>query len=288
MVDLKYPSLMLRAGIGSPRAIRPDSNGQGEEMQLSSVVTAFALGLPVMAMSATLTNSNIDSRTTTNVLSFSDLAFDNLDKERTDLLRFHGSVGDAGKFTIDGPFGPSVAVSVAPGSGMSVSNKAFDSASGSVSYRAAITGKSGLTITQSWNVTKSSSMKTGIASNGLRTLEFIGNNDGFLKAGGLFDYSVTLVGDWSTQGTSTGDSQLLGLNPEFTIAKDFVFDAATDTTTLEVINRNYDLSHPNVGLDFIVYGMPAVGEPLPSALLLAGLGALGWVSRRRRARGVQA
>lgn len=252
-------------------------------MHLSRLATAFVLGLPVVAMSASLTNSNIDSRTTTNLLSFSDLAFDHLAKERSDLLQFHGSVGDAGKFTIDGPFGPSVAVSVTPGSGMSISNEAFDPTTGSVSYRAAVTGKSGLTVTQSWIVHTSSSMKTGVAGNGLHYLEFIGSNTGFLKAGGAFDYAVTLPGDWSTQGTATGDSELLGLNPEFTVTKDFVFDAATDTTTLEVFNAHYDLSQPNVGLDFIVYGTPAVSEPLPSALLLAGLGALGWVSRRRRA-----
>ena len=252
-------------------------------MHLSRLAVAFVSGLPVVAMSASLTNSNIDSRTTTNLLSFSDLAFDHLAKERTDLLQFHGSVGDAGKFTIDGPFGPSVAVSVTPGSGMSISNEAFDPATGSVSYRAAVTGKSGLTVTQSWIVHTSSSMKTGVAGNGLHYLEFIGSNTGFLKAGGAFDYAVTLPGDWSTQGTATGDSELLGLNPEFTVTKDFVFDASTDTTTLEVFNAHYDLSQPNVGLDFIVYGTPAVSEPLPSALLLAGLGALGWASRRRRA-----
>lgn len=252
-------------------------------MHLSRLAVAFVSGLPVVAMSASLTNSNIDSRTTTNLLSFSDLAFDHLAKERTDLLQFHGSVGDAGKFTIDGPFGPSVAVSVTPGSGMSISNEAFDPATGSVSYRAAVTGKSGLTVTQSWIVHTSSSMKTGVAGNGLHYLEFIGSNTGFLKAGGAFDYAVTLPGDWSTQGTATGDSELLGLNPEFTVTKDFVFDASTDTTTLEVFNAHYDLNQPNVGLDFIVYGTPAVSEPLPSALLLAGLGALGWASRRRRA-----
>ena len=253
-------------------------------MHLSRLAMASVLGLPAVAMSASLTNSNIDSRTTTNLLSFSDLAFDHLAKERTDLLQFHGSVGDAGKFTIDGPFGPSVAVSVTPGSGMSISNEAFDPATGSVSYRAAVTGKSGLTVTQSWIVHTSSSMKTGVAGNGLHYLEFIGSNTGFLKAGGAFDYAVTLPGDWSTQGTATGDSELLGLNPEFTVTKDFVFDASTDTTTLEVFNAHYDLSQPNVGLDFIVYGTPAVSEPLPSALLLAGLGALGWASRRRPAR----
>ena len=252
-------------------------------MHLSKVVAAVALGLPIVAMSATLTNSNIDTRTTTNLLSFSDLAFDDLVKDRTDVLRFHGSVHDAGNFTIAGPFDSDVVVSVVPGSGMSISNQVRDPSTGSVSYRAAIIGSSNLTITQSWSISNISSLTTGISSNGLHTLEFIGNNVGFLKAGGVFDYSVTLPGNWSTQGTATGDSQLLGVNPQFTVTRDFVFDPRSNTTTLEVLDTHYDPSHPNVGLDFIVFGSP-VSEPLPSTLLMAGLGALGWVSRRRRAR----
>lgn len=252
-------------------------------MNMSRVVAALVLGLPVVAMSASLTNSNIDTRTTTNVLSFSDLAFDNLSKERSDLLRFHGPVGAAGKFTIDGPFGPGVVVSVAPGSGMSVSGQSRDPSTGSISYEATVTGATDLSIDQSWTVRTSSSMTTGVSSNGLHYLEFTGDNHGFLKAGGVFDYSVTLPGNWSKQGTSTGDSELVAVNPEFTVTKDFVFDAASDTTTLEVLDTNYDLSHPDVGLDFVVFGSP-VSEPLPPALLLAGLGALGWMGKRRQAR----
>lgn len=254
----------------------------GEKMHLSRIVATFASALPVVAMSSTLTNSNIDVRTTTNVLSFSDLAFDHLVKQRSDVLQFHGSVGSAGTFTIDGPFASSAGVAVTAGSGMIVSGEAFNPANASVTYRAAITGNTDLTVRQSWNVTNSSSMKTGIAANGLPTLEFLGNNYGFLKAGGVFDYAVTLPGDWSTTGTAAGDSELLALNPEFTVTQDFVFDPASNTTTLEVRNTSYDLSHPGVGLDFIVFGSP-VSEPLSSALLMAGLGALGWLGRRRQA-----
>lgn len=252
-------------------------------MQLTRIAAALLAGLPMLAMSASLTNDNIDTRSTANVLSFSDLSFDDLSKLRTDTLQFHGAVGDAGKFTIDGPFGPHVSVTVAPGSGMSVSNQSYDAATGSVSYRAAITGSAGQTITQSWTVTSSSSMQTGVAANGLHYLEFVGNNVGFLKPGGLFDYSVTLPGDWSRNGTATGDSELLGLNAEFTVTKDFVFDAASDTTTLDVRSTNYDVSHPAVGLDFRLFGVSAVGEPATPALLLAGLGLMGFTIRRRRA-----
>lgn len=247
------------------------------------IAAALAAGLPVLAMSASLTNANIDTRTTTNQLSFSDLAFDDLSKLRTDQLQFHGAVGDSGKFTIDGPFGAHVAVSVAPGSGMSVSNQARDPSTQSVSYRAAITGTSGLTITQSWVVTQSGSMQTGVGANGLHYLEFTGTNVGFLKPGGVYDYSVTMPGDWSRSGTATGDSELLGLNPEFTITKDFVFDASTDTTTLEVLNRHYDVNEPSPGLDFKLFGVSAVSEPVSPALLLAGVAVLGLVSRRRAA-----
>ena len=251
-------------------------------MQLSKILAAMAAALPAVAMSASLTNSNIDTRTTTNLLSFSDLAFDNVSKLRTDTLRFHGSVGDAGKFTIDGPFGPTVVVSVVAGAGMSVANETLDP-TGSVSYRAAITGTANQSITQSWTVHTSPSLSVGVSGNGLHTLEFVGANNGFLKSGGVFDYAVTLPGNWSTQGTATGDFELLGLNPEFSITKDFTFDPASNTTTLEVLDTHYDLKHPNVGLDFVVFGSP-VSEPLTPALLLSGLGALGWMRRRRQAR----
>lgn len=251
-------------------------------MILNKIAAVLAASVPVLAMSASLTNANIDTRTTTNVLSFSDLSFDDLSKLRTDQLQFHGAVGDSGKFTIDGPFGAHVAVAVVPGSGMSVSGQARDPSTQSISYDAAIKGTSGLTITQSWVVTQSGSIQAGVA-NGLHTLEFVGNNVGFLKAGGVFDYSVTMPGDWSHNGMGTGDSELLGLNPGFTVTKDFVFDAATDTTTLEVLDTHYDVNQPNVGLDFKLFGASAVSEPVSPALMLAGLGVLGLAARRRRA-----
>ena len=257
-------------------------------MRLTKVMSVLAMAaLPALAMSASLTNSNIDARTTTNVLSFSDLSFDDLSKLRTDQLQFHGAVGDAGKFTIDGPFGAHVVVSVNPGQGMAVSNQAFDPATGSVSYRAAITGTANQTITQSWTVTTSSSLQKGITADGLHYLEFVGNNDGFLKVGGTFDYLVTMPGDWSHEGTATGDSELVGLNSDFTVKKDFVFDAATDTTTLEVLDTRYAVGKPGVGLDFRLFGastVSAVSEPMAPAMMLAGLAALGLASRRRRVR----
>ncbi len=65
-------------------------------MRSFGVVPACQLGLAALAMSAALTNSKIDTCTTTNELTFSDLAFDSLNKQRTDLMPFHGAVGDSG------------------------------------------------------------------------------------------------------------------------------------------------------------------------------------------------
>ena len=252
-------------------------------MHSSKLVTTLALALPVAALSATLTNDNIDTRTTTNVLSFSDLAFDNLDKVRTDVLQFQGAVGDSGTFNVTGAFNPGDTTSVVSGSGISISNVTAPGAFG-FSWTATVVGSANQTVTQSWSMAQTTSVVTGVTGGGLNYLEFNGNNNGFLKTGGTFDYSVTLPGDWSTQGTATGDSQLLGLGAGFVVTKDFVFDPTSNTTTVEVLSTSYAAGSPNVGLNFMLYGSTAVpvDEPTPTALLLAGLGAIGWIGRRRQ------
>jgi hypothetical protein len=119
----------------------------------------------IASQAAPLTTNNIDERDTLYALSFSDLTFAGALANRSDLLNFHGSVGDSGGFGISG-FPPGYAgVSIVPGAGMTVTNQLPASSGGVVSYTAGIIGTSDLTVTQSW--INHASVTTGITADGL-------------------------------------------------------------------------------------------------------------------------
>ncbi|MET0384098.1 MAG: hypothetical protein ABW032_11810 [Burkholderiaceae bacterium] len=249
---------------------------------LRFLITGLSLSVAAAAAhSAALTNANIDLRETLYQMSFADLTFAGARNDRSDVLHFHGGVGDSGTFGITG-FPPGFAgVSVEPASGMSVSGLQPADASGVVRYTAAIVGPSAQTLRQSW--INNGLLTSGVTAGGLRFLEFNSKNIGFLRPGGEFDFTVTIPGDWSTFGTATGDVEFLGINPDFSITRNFIYDAASDTTTFAAVDSNYRLNATDV--DFVLYGAP-VPEPQARAAMLVGLlPMLGFAHRRRRAGG---
>jgi hypothetical protein len=243
--------------------------------RLTGMLLAFAT---LAAHGAALSENNIDLRTTHYDMVFDDLTFANAFNHRSDLLQFHGSVGDTGSFGVVG-FSAGDTISVTPGAGMSVSNLQPANGSGVVVYTASIIGTTALDLTQSWINT--GTLTHGVTAGGLNYLDFFSKNSGFLRTGGLFDFFVSIPGNWSTFGTSTGQVEFLGLNPHFTISQDFVYDAASDQTTFEAIDTNYVQDSTNV--HFILYGQAlAVPEPTSAALLSMGVLALALGQRVRR------
>jgi hypothetical protein len=95
-----------------------------------------------------------------------------------------------------------------------------------------------------------------------------------------FDTSVTLPGNWTRQGTSSGDHELLGVAPGFS-APQFVYDASDNTTTVTTSDPTY--AGGKFGLDFTLFGS-AVPEPETWAMMLVGFGALGGALRSSRRR----
>lgn len=242
-----------------------------------------ALLAPALAGAAVLSNQNIDVRTTTNEIRFGDLSFAGAFYDRQDVLDLTANVGDSGVFSF-GTFTPGFTIAVGSGAGIAISNVLPADASGFVSYTATVVGLNDQTITQSWVTRASTSgngpLTRGVAPNGLQFLEFFGRNSGFLRPGGVFDYSVSMPGDWSRQGTASGEVQFIGLNPTFTIVQAFVFDPATNTTTLQIRNSAYDYAQPLTNLHFILWGQP-VPEATTVSMLLAGLAALALLAPRR-------
>jgi hypothetical protein len=246
------------------------------------LIAAAVFSPHMWASAAQLTNSNIDTRNTLDALSFADLTFSGASYSTSTSLQFHGSPGDSGGFKIVG-FAPGKIVSVKSGAGIAISGLAPADSAGNVSYTTTIVGATDQTITQAWTVSASQAdpLKTFRLTrgefDGLNTLELKASGNGFLKAGGPFDFAASIPGNWSTLGNSTGQVQLLNLSAELTILKNFTFDAATNLTYFEVRNYSYNGSS-TVSFDFMLFGSPV---PEPASYYLMGIGLVAIGARRK-------
>jgi hypothetical protein len=227
---------------------------------------------------ATLTDNNINVRATTYDMSFADLTFSGAFNLRADRLSFSGAVGDSGTFGVVG-FPPGFTISVDAGSGMAITNLLPANASGVIFYTATITGATDQTLVQSWN--NRSTLTRGVTPGGLYFLEFFGRNSGFLRSGGTFDYAISIPGSWSTLGTSTGQVEFLGINSNFSITQNFVYDSVSGRTVFQAVNSAYNPALTGPDVHFILYGQP-VPEPAQLLMFVVGVPALLLYRSRRR------
>lgn len=116
----------------------------------------------------------------------------------------------------------------------------------------------------------SASWIVGGTGNGHYTLEFSGG--GFLAnilENNSFDIGLSIAGDWSQMGNSTGKLEFLSIDPAWTIVKNFEYDSENGATVFFATNSNYaQFGGPN--LNFRLYGATV---PEPSAIWLLGIGA---------------
>lgn len=116
----------------------------------------------------------------------------------------------------------------------------------------------------------SASWIVGGIANGYYTLEFSGG--GFLAnilENNSFDIGVSIAGDWSQMGNSTGQLEFLSIDPAWTTVKNFQYDPVSDTTEFFATNSNY-AQFGGPSLNFRLYG---AAVPEPSTLWLFGIGA---------------
>ena len=247
---------------------------------ISAFVGLLTAASTFAATGATLSSSNIDTRTTLYEMVFADQTFAGAFNQRSDLLQFNGDIGDSGIFSVTG-FAPGATISVLPGAGMAITDLQPANASGVIFYTATVVGTSDLTLTQSW--VNRGTLTTGVTSGGLHYLDFFARNSGFLRTGGVFDFSVSIPGNWSTFGTSSGQVELLGVNSEFSITQSFIYDAVSNRTMFQAVDSNYTQVTSDV--HFVLYGQ-AVPEPASAAMLVVGAALIGLRHRSRQRSGV--
>jgi hypothetical protein len=228
------------------------------------------------------------SRTSDFTVTFSDQAFSNASANYALSFAYAGQAPYSSTFTLTLlPNFQNLVVSPGPEGTMTVSNTAPVANATTVSFSNA-TGAPG-----SWGAsydsaaTASGPLLTLGTQAGLATLNF--NGGGNVSGPGYtninYFINVFLPGDWTTEGTGTGDYQLLGIAPGFSNPT-FTFDPITNTTTVSTSNPDYAGDGSSTNMDLTLFGLPVAAVPEPStwAMLILGFAGIGLMAVRRKSK----
>ncbi len=130
-------------------------------------------------------------------------------------------------------------------------------------------------------------------SNGNQSLTVLGGGSGVVMTGGSYTTIFNIEGNYS--GAAAPAITYVTPGPGFTVSEDFVYDATTNITTLELVNNNYQGGGPRAeftltGTDFTnanllvtsTFDVADVPEPMSASLLMGGLAGIGLIRHKRR------
>jgi hypothetical protein len=229
----------------------------------------------------------LTSRTSNYDITFSNNAFANTNVNYSILDNFTGNNGDSVNYTLTTKsLAQNIAVTSSGGVTLSNVNIGVPSTTYTVDMGSSGTGS----VSSSYSVgagTSSTSWVTQGVSNGLNTLTYQGDGSENNFDGFPFTVSFALAGNWTTQGTSSGDIELFNsqLNPGWSQTQ-LSYNSGTNTTTLVYSTSSTQSTGDNGNIEFILYGSPVTTTPEPASMVMAASGALmalgyGW--RRRKA-----
>jgi MYXO-CTERM domain-containing protein len=142
-----------------------------------------------------------------------------------------------------------------------------------------VTGNNGWTQISENGPVNAASTLTTVIDNGHVDLQLNSNSEGGTAAGDPFYWNAYFTGDWSSQGTGVGQSELLSYNSAdgWTLTEDFVYIPQYNVTWLQLYlpSQNYD----GVGAQVQLNG---AATPGPAAVAPFALGLLGLVRRKRK------
>ncbi len=115
------------------------------------------------------------------------------------------------------------------------------------------------------------SLFTPVVSGGLTHLQVESGSGAIVEAGGPFTWTLTIPGDWSRHGTGPGQSEIVGIDGDWIVTQDFVFDGSQTTFAM---HRSAGGSS-GVAVSFNFYAVPG-----PGGLAVLGVGLLAAWRRR--------
>jgi hypothetical protein len=270
---------------------------------MGNKTSCIALGLLLACLSVYSSTAYsaqivVSQRDSTETLSFADTsAFSDASQHTTTALTLWGNAGDTRYFGYTIPHGETNFQVTSSSADFSVSPLAFTAGNPNDTQAFTITAlnapSSGLvTVNQDLaaNVAPAgaiNSLSSGV-SGGYNYLDEIYNPTANQVAGGTFNFTAIINGNYSASGTTTGSHQLIGINSFWTIGQNFTFDGTNTIFTASI--SNYDPAANQINLEYKIFGastaMTAV--PVPAAVWLFGSALASFVGFNRRKHMLQA
>ena len=245
--------------------------------ELKNTLALILAALPALAASPVNAQIQLNHRTSQYSLTFSNDAFANANDHASLSQDITGHSGNSLVQSFNVPSNAKNPTGVGSG-GVTVS--AVTLVPGSVTYTVTSNGTPGRSLVGVDLPAGTNFSQSNIVLSGT-SLEFAGGGFGGVDDNNRYDVQAMINGDWSSLGTGPDQTQFVGLNPLWTVDKNFAFDGTSTVFAAHINNYLNDGNH-DAGLDFVLHGRAPSTVPEPNSLVVFGVGLLTLLALRHR------